>query len=68
MPTYWASRPTQDSYQLVLDGKYADSRAWTYAESVASFDKIAWVPKLDAETFVAELRRKSALERGSKRG
>jgi len=45
------------SYQLVLDGKYADSRAWTYAESIANKDKIAWIPKLDAETFVAELRR-----------
>lgn len=64
MPTYWARRPTHDSYQLVLDGKYADSRAWTFAESVASFDKIAWIPKLDAESFLQEMFRISLLKKG----
>ena len=63
---YYASCPTRDSYQLVLDGKFVDSHAWTYAESIASFDRTAWQATLDAETFVdalLEFGRNSDTER-----
>lgn len=40
-------RPTYDSYQLFLDDRKADSRAWTYREAKKAMGETAWAVEIE---------------------